>query len=286
MSASNVFSKLRRATPQVVNCFRGAQLYRRQRVTNEVYPPELIVLFTWLGAKQKYAYKFANCWTRRGHDVLHITTSVRDLLFPKTGAEVTASRVVDFLDNHDKNVIIHGLSVGSYLTQRVLLQARDATFRVTHQMFDSFTTCSGIEAGVENAVNPRYRELAKKGVKLYTRVADLSSINEAERFVLTTPCPTPVMFIHSMADKVAPYSEVVPIINAATKVCPVKLHIIPEEEKIPHVTIMKCLGEEKYMGMIYDFIEEYREPGLMGCTAEAKSSSSGMAESSNIAALS
>ncbi|XP_066969557.1 uncharacterized protein [Macrobrachium rosenbergii] len=286
MSASNFLSKLRRATPQVVNCFRGAQLYHRQRAASDVYPPELIVLFTWLGAKQKYAYKYANCWTQRGHDVLHITTSVRDLLFPKTGAEVTASRVVDFLDKYDKSVIIHGLSVGSYLTQRVLLQARDATFRVTHQMFDSFTTCSGIEAGVENAVNPRYRDIAKKSVKLYTKCADLSSINEAQRFALTTPCPAPIMFIHSLADKVAPYSEVVPIINAATKVCPVRLHIIPEEENIPHVTIMKCLGEEKYMGMLYDFIEEYREPGLMGCTSEVKSSSPGGAESPNIAALS
>ncbi|XP_068244840.1 uncharacterized protein [Palaemon carinicauda] len=286
MTASKLFSKLRRATPKVVNCFRGAQLYQRQRVANEVYPPELIVLFTWLGAKQKHTNKFANGWTQRGHDVLHVTTPVTDILFPKSGAEVTASRVVDFLDYHDTNVIFHGMSVGSYLTRLVLLQGRDATFRVTHQIFDSFITKAGMESGVGNAVNPRYSDLAKLSVKLARKFVDLSSMNEAEEFSLTTPCPKPTMFVHSKADKITPYSEMVPVINAATKVCPVRLLIIPEEEKIPHISIMRFLGEEKYMSMVYDFIEEYREPGLMGCTAEAKSTSFGMAESSNIAALS
>lgn len=263
MSATNILSKLRRAAPPVVDCFRNAQFYRRQRLANAPYPPEVVVLFSWLGAKQKYAHKYANCWTSRGHDVLHVTTSVRDLLFPKTGAEVTANRVVDFLDRYDRNVVVHGLSVGGYLTQRVLMQARHSTLNITHQMYDSFTTCSGIEAGVENAVGPMYRDIAKKGVKLYTKLADMSSIRDAQHFVLTTPCSAPNMFIHSLADKVALYSELEPLIDAAKKAGPVKVYLIPAEEKVPHVTIMKTLGEQKYMGMIYDFIEEYRQPGLL-----------------------
>ncbi|KAK7078798.1 hypothetical protein SK128_013930 [Halocaridina rubra] len=265
MSTAKVLTKLRRAAPPVVDCFRNAKLYRRERLANDLYPPEFVVLFTWLGAKQKYAYKYANCWTSRGHDVLHVTTSVRDLLFPKTGAEVTASRVVDFLDRADKNILIHGLSVGSYLTQRVLMQAKDS-IRVTHQLFDSFTVCSGIEAGVEHAVSPRYREIAKRSVKIYTQLADLSSINKAEAFALTSPYPSPIMFIHSLADNVAPYSAMVPVIEAARRVGPVRTHIIPEKEKVPHVTIMKCLGEEKYMGMLYDFVEEHRKDGFVADT--------------------
>lgn len=76
---------------QVIECFRNAQLYQRENVASGRPPTEMVVLFTWLGAKQKYAHKYANCWTRRGYDVLHVTTSVRDLLFPKNGAEVGSS---------------------------------------------------------------------------------------------------------------------------------------------------------------------------------------------------
>ncbi|XP_053628051.1 uncharacterized protein [Cherax quadricarinatus] len=137
MAASNVVSTLRRSAPSVIDCFKNAQLYRRESTASQ-HPREMVVLFTWLGAKQKYAHKYANCWTRRGHDVLHVTTSVRDLLFPKTGAEETASRVVDFLSGKDKNVIVHGLSVGGYLTQRVLMDARHSTVHISHQIFDSF----------------------------------------------------------------------------------------------------------------------------------------------------
>lgn len=69
----------------MVDCFKNAQLYRSELAEKQA---EMVVLFTWLGAKQKYAHKYAKCWTRRGHDVLHVTTSVRDLLFPRSGAEV------------------------------------------------------------------------------------------------------------------------------------------------------------------------------------------------------
>ncbi|XP_045581861.1 uncharacterized protein [Procambarus clarkii] len=257
MAATNVLSTLRRSTPSVIECFKNAQLYRRERVSHE-QPREMVVLFTWLGAKQKYAHKYANCWTRRGHDVLHVTTSVMDLLFPKSGAEETASRVVDFLGKKDNNVIVHGLSVGGYLTQRVLMDARNSTVHISHQIFDSFTNCVGIEAGVQNAVHPRYRSLAKAGVRLYCKCADLSSINEAQKFALTSPCNAPAMFIHSMADQVSLFPDLEPVISAQEKVSPVTTYMIPKELQVPHVTIMRFLGEHKYMSLIDNFVDKYR----------------------------
>lgn len=52
---------------------------------------------------------------------------------------MTAGRVVDFLDKRDAKVIVHGLSVGGYLTQRVLMGARDSQVKISHLIFDSFS---------------------------------------------------------------------------------------------------------------------------------------------------
>lgn len=258
MAASNTVSTLRRSAPSVVECFKNAKLYRREVPAQGSPPGEIVTLFTWLGAKQKHAHKYAKCWTRRGHDVLYVTTSVRDLLVPRTGAEVTANRVLDFLDKRDSKVIVHGLSVGGYLTMRVLMGAQDSQVKISHQIFDSFTNCSGMEAGVENAVSPRYRGLAKSLVKLYVKHGDLSSIYEAQKFALTSPCRAPAMFLHSFSDEVSPFSELEPILRAQQRTAPTTAFFIPTELRIPHVSLLKYLGEDRYMGYIDKFIDDNR----------------------------
>ena len=55
---------------------------------SEVNKPT-VVLFSWLGAKQKTAEKYVNCWTSRGHDVLLVKAPVKDLLCHKTGSNVS-----------------------------------------------------------------------------------------------------------------------------------------------------------------------------------------------------
>lgn len=255
MSISNVMSTLRRSAPGVVQCFKNAQLYHREGVEK---PAELVVLFTWLGAKQKYAHKYAKCWTQKGHDVLHVTTSVMDLLFPRTGSEVTASRVVDYVDKRNDDVIVHGLSVGGYLTQRVIMQAQDSVVNITHQIFDSFTNCVGMEAGIQNAVTPKYRSIARATANLYVKYADMSSIYEASHHLINTPCVAPCMYLHSLADKVSAYPDIECIIEAQQKVSPVTTYLIPEQQKVQHVSIMKYLGEHKYSTLIHNFIDKHR----------------------------
>lgn len=258
MAASKTLSTLRRSAPAVVDCFKNAKLYRREVPASGAPPSETVVLFTWLGAKQKHAHKYAKCWTRRGHDVLYVTTSVRDLLFPKTGAEVTAKRVVDFLDKKDSNVIVHGLSVGGYLTQRVLMGTRDSQVKISHQIFDSFTNCSGMEAGVQNAVKPKYRGLARALVGVYVKYADLSSIYEAQHFAVNTPCKAPALYLHSLADEVTPFRDIEQLVRSQQKASPTTTFLIPAELRVPHVSLLKYLGDQKYMGYVDKFIEGFR----------------------------
>lgn len=54
----------------------------------------------------------------------------------------------------------------------------------------------------------------------------------------------------SMADKVSLFSDLEPIILAHQKVSPVTTYLIPAELQVPHVTIMKYLGEDKYIDLI------------------------------------
>ena len=63
-----------------------------EQCTEDISKP-MIVLFSWLGAKQSNYEKYVGCWTRKGHNVLLVKTSVMDLLCPKTGSAVSISLI-------------------------------------------------------------------------------------------------------------------------------------------------------------------------------------------------
>ena len=54
---------------------------------------------------------------------------------------MTANRVVDFLNNRDKDsFVFHGLSVGGYLTQKVMMISPESiSDRISHIIYDSFS---------------------------------------------------------------------------------------------------------------------------------------------------
>ena len=54
---------------------------------------------------------------------------------------MTAQKVVDFVDKRDKDTMVfHGLSVGGYLTQKVLMRSPDnCSQRISHVIYDSFS---------------------------------------------------------------------------------------------------------------------------------------------------
>jgi len=254
MSVSSIAQALRRTTPLVQNCFRNARLHNSEVKNKQA---EMVVLFTWLGAKEKYAYKYTNSWNKRGFDVLEINCSIRDLLFPRSGAEVTAQRIVDFIDKKDRPALVHGLSVGGYLTQRVLMAQQDSNIKITHQIFDSFTNCEGLEDGVKSAAGPKYAAIATKGVQLYKKYWNNDSIYEAEDFILKSPMKAPILYIHSLGDKVARYDYLKHLIQSQKRVAPVEQYLIEENKNVPHVKLFKALGEDHYMGLISEFLAKY-----------------------------
>lgn len=51
----------------------------------------LVVLLTWLMAKKKHIYKYANFYVDKGFDVLNVTITPWQLLWPTKGSQVIHS---------------------------------------------------------------------------------------------------------------------------------------------------------------------------------------------------
>lgn len=224
----------------------------------------LTVLFTWLGAKERYAHKYIDLWRQRGHTVLHVTCSVRDLLMPKTGAEVTAERVKEHMAALDGwRVLVHGISVGGFITQHVLRGGEPSvTDKLSHQIYDSFTNVEGLPEGVENAVPSRFSGFAKKIGQMYMNYADMSSFDASRDYILKGNHQSPIFFMHSMADRVAQYEVTKPLITAFQKKTPVDLFLMPKEERVPHVALLRHMGPPSYMDAIETFLHHNKDPVL------------------------
>ncbi|KAB7506653.1 hypothetical protein Anas_00672 [Armadillidium nasatum] len=223
MAASSITAPLKRAEPlvrSVQSCFRNAVMYSADKATATSLSssPQMVVVFTWIGAKEKYAHKFVNSWTRRGFNVLHITTPVMDLVRPKTGTEVTASRVIDYLAKNDQyKVILHGISVGGYLGQRVVMGLQGTDL-------------------------------------LYSKWADLSCFYETADFIAKAPASSPTFFMHSLADKVGNFNTIGKSLPSLARGSPVYKMVIPEHEQIKHVALFRNMGEDVYMSCITRFL--------------------------------
>lgn len=57
----------------------------------------LVVMLTWLMAKKKHIYKYANFYVDRGFDVLNVTITPWQLLWPTKGSQVFIANFNDAL---------------------------------------------------------------------------------------------------------------------------------------------------------------------------------------------
>jgi len=215
-----------------------------------------------MGAKEKLALKFVSYWSKCGYDVLEINTPVSDILFPKPGAEYTAQRVRDFLDMRNQPVIVHGMSAGCQVYQRVLMVQRDTCFRITHQILENPTfpcvPIQAFESGLKGIFeDPKHEAIACKVFRMFSKYWNHDTFLEARDFLEKSPYKAPTLYMHSMADKMSQYGDLVNLIQSQEKVAPVEKVIIDETKRVPHMGISKWFGENVYMGFISNFIAKY-----------------------------
>ena len=61
---------------------------------------------------------------------------------------------------------------------------------------------------------------------------------------------------YSLADEVTPFPDISDVVQAQQKASITTTYLIPAELRVPHVSLLKYLGDEKYMGYVDKFIGE------------------------------
>lgn len=140
-----------------------------ETLTTTTTERKLVVLMSWLEAKEKHIEKYRQFYLDRGFDVLNVKTSPLDLLLPSVGAMKISRDFVRFMvEKQYSDVLIHGFSVGGFMFGQCLLdidrqaeQVRDQLLNsIRGLVFDSLVPFEGTCIGVANSIT-RNKVLAK-----------------------------------------------------------------------------------------------------------------------------
>lgn len=191
------------------------------QIFNEALPGnderKLVVLLSWLEARERDIEKYRQFYLGRGFDVLNVKTSPWDLLLPNVGAKKISEDFVRFMiDKQYSNVLIHGFSVGGYMFGRVLLELDKHEETVREKMlksvrgvvFDSLVPFEGTCYGVANSITQN--KIGAKIIEHILRLYLLLGHNIATKHYLEVsdkvwggPLKCPTLFLMSKDDKIS-----------------------------------------------------------------------------------
>lgn len=179
----------------------------------------LVVIMSWLEAKEKHIEKYRQFYLDRGFDVLNVKTSPLDLLLPKVGAKKISQDFVRFMvEKQYSNVLLHGFSVGGYMFGQILLDIDKQEEQVKQNLlnsiqgivFDSLVPFEGTCIGVANSItNNKY---AAKTIESLLRLYLLVGHRFATKYYLESsdkvwggPLRCPTLFLQAKDDKISDY---------------------------------------------------------------------------------
>lgn len=182
----------------------------------------LVVLMSWLGAKEKHIEKYRQFYLDHGFDVLNVKTSPLDLLLPNFGAMKISKDFVRFLvEKQYSNVLLHGFSVGGYMFGRCLLEIdkQDEQMRqyllnsIRGIVFDSLVPFEGTCVGVARSItaNPIGAKVLEYLLRLYLILGHNIATKyylEASEKVWGGPLRCPTLFLMSKDDRISDHKIV------------------------------------------------------------------------------
>ncbi|CAH2055644.1 unnamed protein product, partial [Iphiclides podalirius] len=177
----------------------------------------ICVMITWLLARQKHVMKYASLYLERGFDVVSVSCTPWQLMWPMKGSQLVAGDLIKLMsaNESDQPMVVHGFSVGGYIWGEVCAKAmenRDAyepvMERVSAQVWDSAADISEITIGVPIAVFPK-NKIMQKTLKAYMEyhmrtfheAATAHYIRSSQLFH-TNLCRAPALFLLSSSDPV------------------------------------------------------------------------------------
>lgn len=236
----------------------------------------LVLLITWLGAKERHILKYAALYTKQGLDVLVVKSKAKDGLWPRNSYAL-ADQICNVLENQMEgyeHIVSHTMSIGSFnwtvfrmhLKQRKNAECLSCKFR--GQILDSVV--AGVGKGgvfddppvggqrqvhaldrmvhgmvVAKKLNPLMQRLTEWGCKAYfalTKDSTVKLFEDALRFFREEPLQVPTMFLTSRDDPMCDSSVLEKLVNVwKGKQVPVSIKVW---DSSPHAQHYVCHKDE------------------------------------------
>lgn len=160
MSAQEVTKNIHLFTQTPINVDKDPKTLKLKNPRDK----PLVLMLSWLLAKQKHLAKYAKLYVDQGYDVCVVSITPWQLMWPVKGTQLVAQDVVNFLYNNEaySKILIHGFSVGGYMMgecnvhmARDMEKYKPLLDRFIGQIWDSAADISEIHVGVPKAIFPR-----------------------------------------------------------------------------------------------------------------------------------
>lgn len=221
----------------------------------------LAIIFSWMMAQKKHIMKFGNLYMQQGCDVLTVSLSPTQVLWPVTGSQVVAEDVLKFLvqgDQQQRSLLFHGFSVGAYLYGEMLTKMRHhpnkygaVADRIVGQIFDSAVDYDGIQHGLPKAVtsNVVIQKLLSTYIKYHMKwmyqTATQHFLTASDLFHNNDLVKAPALFLYSSDDPVGRAEG--------------NLRVIRNWEGRGTKVYVKCFDSSPHVSHLHYHAEEYME---------------------------
>ncbi|XP_053616608.1 uncharacterized protein l(2)k09913 [Plodia interpunctella] len=177
----------------------------------------ICIMINWLLARQKHVMKYATLYLEQGFDVISVSCTPWQLMWPQKGSQLVARDMIKLMAENDNGqpLTIHGFSVAGYMMGEICVEVmkdkeryQPTLDRVVAQVWDSAADISELTIGVPAAVFPKnkimqntLRAYMEYHLKTFHTVATIHYIRSSQMFH-TTLCRAPALFLLSKSDPV------------------------------------------------------------------------------------
>ncbi|XP_033106317.1 transmembrane protein 53-like [Anneissia japonica] len=184
----------------------------------------LVLMYSWLAAKQRHLDRFSKLYLNKGCDVVYVQIKPLQLLRPTVGSQKIAEKLVGLVQDsghNDRPLFVHTFSVGAYLHSETLtkMSQHDAMHqtaivdRIAGQVFDSAVDLDNVPYGTSRALLKNH--LAQNSLEwilnAFLKVTykhTMAHYEKAHKTFFCNPASTPLLFLYSQVDPVAPASTI------------------------------------------------------------------------------
>ncbi|XP_006622885.1 transmembrane protein 53-A [Apis dorsata] len=239
----------------------------RQNFNNEKNRP-LLILLSWLLPKHRHIMKFANLYVEQGFDIVILSITPWQLIWPIKGSRLVASDLLEFLIEHQnyQQIVLHGFSVGGYMWGEILdlIQSdyqkyNNVIERIVGQIWDSLADVTELSIGIPRAIFPKnkmlqnmFQKYLEYHMKAFYKQSTQYYIRSSQLFH-TNLVHSPALFFVSKTDPVGSLTSNLRVKDQWDTVG-VKTYI-KIFEKSPHVGHYRKYPKE-YVAELYTFLNK------------------------------